>query len=193
MQRRCQQVIDSCISLGEANPIQSIHDVGAGGLSNALPELVHDSNLGAVIEIRDVLVDDASMSPMEIWCNESQERYVLAVGPDVLDTFRAIAARERALFAVVGEATQDQKLVVTDRLLGGDTIHLTMQTLFGKPPKMSRTDATASAPRVPFDLTLSKHVPIVPSLSDRLGLAAKRVLRLPSVASKSFLITIGDR
>ena len=192
MQRRCQQVIDSCVNLGDANPIQSIHDVGAGGLSNALPELVHDSDLGAVIEIRDVLVDDASMSPMEIWCNESQERYVLAVGPEVLEVFRAIAQRERAPFAVVGTATTEEKLIVSDRLTGVDVIHLGMPTLFGKPPKMSRTDISTSVPRIPFDTTLAKYLP-APSLVDRITGAAQRVLRLPSVASKSFLITIGDR
>ncbi|KAI0283222.1 CobB/CobQ-like glutamine amidotransferase domain-containing protein [Russula brevipes] len=158
MQRRCQQVIDACVDRGAENPIQSIHDVGAGGLSNALPELVHDSGLGAIFEIRD------------IWCNESQERYVLAMDPVYEDTFRAIAARERCPFAVVGVATDTDELVVTDRLFGGDVIRLKMSTLFGKPPRMSRSDST----RVP-------------------ECAVARVLRLPSVGSKAFLITIGDR
>lgn len=193
MQRRCQQVIDSCINLGQRSPIESIHDVGAGGLSNALPELVHDSGLGALIEIRDVLVDDGSMSPMEIWCNESQERYVLAVSQAGLAAFDAIAKRERAPFAVVGEATEEEKLIVTDRLLKQDVVHLTMAMLFGKPPKMSRTDSAFPIERVPFDTSLAKYIPSAPSLSDRLGQAVQRVLRLPSVASKSFLITIGDR
>ncbi|KAH7107980.1 phosphoribosylformylglycinamidin [Auriculariales sp. MPI-PUGE-AT-0066] len=192
MQRRCQQVIDACVNLGDTNPIESIHDVGAGGLSNALPELVHDSDLGAEIEIRDVLVDDSSMSPMEIWCNESQERYVLAVSAESLDKFRIIAARERSPYAVVGQATADEKLIVTDRLTGKDVIHLTMQTLFGKPPKMSREDSSIAVPRVALDTTLAKYVPAT-SLVERVGSAVKRVLRLPSVASKSFLITIGDR
>ncbi|KZV93420.1 phosphoribosylformylglycinamidin [Exidia glandulosa HHB12029] len=193
MQRRCQQVIDACTNLGDENPIESIHDVGAGGLSNALPELVHDSGLGAHIEIRDVLVDDASMSPMEIWCNESQERYVLAVSQAGLSAFEQIAQRERASFAVVGEATQEEKLVVTDRLFGQDVVHLTMATLFGKPPKMSRTDTAVQIERVPFDTSLAKYLPTASSLQERLTQTVRRVLRLPSVASKSFLITIGDR
>jgi phosphoribosylformylglycinamidine synthase len=117
IQRRCQQVIDACVNLGDGNPIQSIHDVGAGGLSNALPELVHDSGLGANFEIRDVLVADSSMSPMEIWCNESQERYVLAVHPEKANEFQMIAKRERCPFSVVGCATEVQELIVTDRLL----------------------------------------------------------------------------
>ncbi|EJD52340.1 phosphoribosylformylglycinamidin [Auricularia subglabra TFB-10046 SS5] len=193
MQRRCQQVIDACVSRAEGNPVESIHDVGAGGLSNALPELVHDSSLGARIEIRDVLVDDHSMSPMEIWCNESQERYVLAVSASSLSAFESIAQRERAPFAVVGEATKEQKLVVTDRLLGPNVVDLQMSTLFGKPPKMSRTDSAAPIERITFDTGLSKYLPVSVSLADRVATAARRVLRLPSVGSKSFLITIGDR
>jgi phosphoribosylformylglycinamidine synthase len=122
VQRRCQQVIDACVSLDDRNPIQSIHDVGAGGLSNALPELVHDSDLGAVFEIRDVLVGDKSMSPMEIWCNESQERYVLAIGEGVVDEFTAIAKRERCPFSIVGTAMEEQDLIVTDRLLKQDVV-----------------------------------------------------------------------
>lgn len=193
MQRRCQQVINACTDLGDLNPIQSIHDVGAGGLSNALPELVHDSDLGAVFEIRDVLVADRSMSPMEIWCNESQERYVLAVSPDREDDFKQLAARERCPFSIVGVATAEEELIVTDRLLKQDVIRLKMSTLFGKPPRMHRADSTRKLPGIPFDSSLSKYVPAVPSLNDRLSIAVDRVLRLPSVASKSFLITIGDR
>ena len=193
MQRRCQQVIDACVDRGAANPIQSIHDVGAGGLSNALPELVHDSGLGAIFEIRDVPLADGSLSPMEIWCNESQERYVLAVDPTRQDTFRAIATRERCPFAVVGIATDADELVVTDRLLGKDVIHLKMSTLFGKPPRMSRSDNTRVPERVAFDTTLAAYIPSEPLLSARLAEAVTRVLRLPSVGSKSFLITIGDR
>ncbi|KAF7980358.1 hypothetical protein HWV62_38805 [Athelia sp. TMB] len=197
MQRRCQQVIDACVNLGdggaEGSPIQSIHDVGAGGLSNALPELVHDSALGATFEIRDVLVADSAMSPMEIWCNESQERYVLAIDASKQAAFEEIAKRERCPFSIVGVATQEEELIVTDRLLGGDVIRLKMSTLFGKPPRMSRTDKTRNVDHVAFDTSLSKYLPNTPSLNERLSLAVDRVLRLPSVGSKSFLITIGDR
>ncbi|KAI9455246.1 CobB/CobQ-like glutamine amidotransferase domain-containing protein [Lactarius psammicola] len=193
MQRRCQEVIDACVERGAENPIQSIHDVGAGGLSNALPELVHDSGLGATFEIRDVPLADASLSPMEIWCNESQERYVLAVDPAHEDAFRAIAMRERCPFAVVGVATETDELVVTDRLFNTDVIRIKMSTLFGKPPRMARSDAARVPERVPFDATLSTYLPVEPRLPVRLVEAAARVLRLPSVGSKAFLITIGDR
>ncbi|KAG5644272.1 hypothetical protein DXG03_008757 [Asterophora parasitica] len=193
MQRRCQQVIDACVALDQDTPIESIHDVGAGGLSNALPELVHDSDLGGTFEIRDVLVADSSMSPMEIWCNESQERYVLAVSADKVDTFEKIAKRERCPFSVVGVATEVEELVVTDRLFNQDVIRLKMSTLFGKPPKMSRKDVTRKPAQITFDTTLSKYLPSVATLPERLNVAVNRVLRLPSVASKSFLITIGDR
>lgn len=190
MQRRCQQVIDACANLEEGNPIQSIHDVGAGGLSNALPELVHDSGLGATFEIRDILVADSSMSPMEIWCNESQERYVLAVSAEKADEFGEIAKRERCPFSVVGQATEAQALVVTDRLLGKDVIRLNMSTLFGKPPRMTREDKTRRVLFRTFDASLKAYLPNVPNPLD---IAVDRVLRLPSVGSKSFLITIGDR
>ncbi|KAF9444488.1 phosphoribosylformylglycinamidin [Macrolepiota fuliginosa MF-IS2] len=194
MQRRCQQVIEACVSLSEANPVQSIHDVGAGGLSNALPELVHDAGLGATFEIRDVLVADSSMSPMEIWCNESQERYVLAVSEEGVGEFERIAKRERCPFSVVGVATEEEELVVTDRLLGGDVIRLKMNTLFGKPPRMSRRDVHRKIEGVVFDESLAAYVaPSISSLKERLDQAVQRVLRLPSVGSKSFLITIGDR
>ena len=193
MQRRCQQVIDACVDRGMHNPIQSIHDVGAGGLSNALPELVHDSGLGATFEIRDVPVADWSLSPMEIWCNESQERYVLAIDHAHEGTFRAIATRERCPFAVVGVATEADELVVTDRLFGSDVIRLKMTTLFGKPPRMSRSDSTRVSERVAFDGTLATYIPLEPLLPVRLVEAAARILRLPSVGSKAFLITIGDR
>ena len=201
MQRRCQQVIDTCIDLGGSemeplhNPIQSIHDVGAGGLSNALPELVHDSGLGAIFEIRDVLVADTSMSPMEIWCNESQERYVLALSPaqQALETFKKIAERERCPYSVVGTATETQELVVTDRLFGKDVIRLRMETLFGKPPKMARRDIALSQSLVPFDSSLKTYHKLLPGTSSHIAEAVNRVLRLPSVGSKAFLITIGDR
>lgn len=193
MQRRCQQVLDGCTSLGDFNPIQSVHDVGAGGLSNALPELVHDSDLGATFEIRDVLVDDPGMSPMEIWCNESQERYVLAVGPEGIATFETIAKRERCPYSIVGQATSAQELIVTDRLLKSDAIRLSMSVLFGKAPKMSRTSVTSAQPRHPFDSTLASYLPNLTESRDLLDAAVTRVLSLPSVGSKSFLITIGDR
>ncbi|EIW83119.1 phosphoribosylformylglycinamidin [Coniophora puteana RWD-64-598 SS2] len=193
MQRRCQQVIDACVALDVQNPLQSIHDVGAGGLSNALPELVHDSGLGANFEIRDVLVADSSMSPMEIWCNESQERYVLAVAPEYEDSFVQIAKRERCPFSIVGVATVEEELIVTDRLLGQDVIRLKMSTLFGKPPRMSRSDSARKVLFRPFDSSLSTYLPSSPSISERVSSAVERVLHLPSVGSKSFLITIGDR
>jgi phosphoribosylformylglycinamidine synthase len=194
MQRRCQQVIDACVSLGnDANPIASIHDVGAGGLSNALPELVHDAGLGACFEIRDVLVDDASMSPMEIWCNESQERYVLAITPERFEAFEEICLRERCPSAVVGVATAEKTLVVTDRLFGTKIVDLKMSTLFGKPPKMSRNDNACHPPFEPFAEALTTSLPNEPSMNARIENAIERVLRLPSVGSKSFLVTIGDR
>ncbi|KZT22186.1 phosphoribosylformylglycinamidine synthase [Neolentinus lepideus HHB14362 ss-1] len=194
MERRCQEVIDACVNLGPAgNPIMSIHDVGAGGLSNALPELVHDSGLGAKIEIRNVPVADTSMSPMEIWCNESQERYVLAVSPQSgMEVFKMICERERCPFGIVGEATAEEVLVVSDRLLGDDVVRLDMEMLFGKPPKMHRTDETQLVSFTPFDISLRKYIPSV-SIQDRISTAVNRILRLPTVASKSFLITIGDR
>lgn len=182
MQRRCQEVIDSCWGLAENNPILSIHDVGAGGLSNALPELLHDSARGGRFELRDIPNDEPGMSPMEIWCNESQERYVLALKPEQLDDFVAICERERCPFALVGHATEEEHLVLTDRELGNTPIDLPMSVLFGKPPKMHREVASETPPRQPFavvELTLEE--------------AARRVLRFPTVASKSFLVTIGDR
>ncbi|SMN18674.1 similar to Saccharomyces cerevisiae YGR061C ADE6 Formylglycinamidine-ribonucleotide (FGAM)-synthetase, catalyzes a step in the 'de novo' purine nucleotide biosynthetic pathway [Maudiozyma saulgeensis] len=183
MERRCQQVIDACVALGENNPIQSIHDVGAGGLSNALPELVHDNDLGAEFDIRKVLSLEKGMSPMEIWCNESQERYVMGVASEDLATFEEICKRERAPYSVVGNATSEQRLLVKDSLLNTTPIDLEMSILFGKPPKMSRSAITESLTLPNADLS------VVPSLND----AVERVLSLPSVASKSFLITIGDR
>ncbi|KAI9233760.1 MAG: phosphoribosylformylglycinamidine synthase [Podila humilis] len=193
MQRRCQQVIDTCTALGDKNVIQSIHDVGAGGLCNALPEIVHDCNLGAKIELRKVNNDDPSMSPMEIWCNESQERYVLAIGPENIETFKAICERERCPYALVGLATAEEKLVLTDSLLGTTPIDLPMSTLFGKPPKMSRTTTTIVPALHAFDSSLKSYLPSLTQASELVTDAAHRVLRLPAVASKSFLITIGDR
>ncbi|ORX40694.1 putative phosphoribosylformylglycinamidine synthase [Kockovaella imperatae] len=196
MQRRCQQVIDSCINSSEGkNPIQSIHDVGAGGLSNALPELVHDAGLGAQFDIRSVLVDDPGMSPMEIWCNESQERYVLAVGPEDLERFEDIAKRERCPFSVVGTATEEERLVVRDSILGDNVIDVAMSVLFGKPPRMHRKAETVNPATESFDSSLYTYLPVyrgAPTTS-LVAETVNRVLRLPSVGSKSFLITIGDR
>lgn len=205
MERRCQSVIDACCALGDTasgtldgeiftgNPIQSIHDVGAGGLSNALPELVHDSNLGATFELRDVLVDDPGMSPMEIWCNESQERYVLAVSQEDLPRFKAICERERCPYSVVGKATRELELIVTDRLLDGKPIDLPMSTLFGKPPKIAREARSIKRQYTAFDTTLQSYLSAQTDVQSTLKEAVDRVLHLPSVASKSFLITIGDR
>lgn len=182
IERRAQEVIDRCWALGEANPIMSIHDVGAGGLSNALPELVHDSGLGAQFEIRDTPIADTSLSPLEIWSNESQERYVLGVSPDDLPAFEEICHRERSPFAVVGTATAEQQLVVTDRLLGNTPVDLPMSVLFGKPPKMTRK----------FTSTTSAVKAFVTDNIETAD-AVERVLSLPTVGSKKFLITIGDR
>jgi len=243
MQRRCQEVIDRCWSLGDANPIVSIHDVGAGGLSNAIPEILHDSKVGGRIDLRAIPSADPHLSPMQIWCNEAQERYVLGIGPQDVAAFTAICERERCPFAVVGEVTAEQRLVVTDdgslltdrspltptlspngEAVGGEgarkagglsalnpqppalgdqaislgaspesrvpspesrvhVIDLPMDVLFGKAPKMQR-DVKRKTPRLD----------IVPDLDGIvLEEAIKRVLRLPAVGSKSFLITIGDR
>ncbi|PKI83551.1 phosphoribosylformylglycinamidine synthase [Malassezia vespertilionis] len=190
MQRRCQEVIDACCT-GDENPIVSIHDVGAGGLSNALPEIVHDAGLGATCEIRDVPLGNSSLSPLAIWCNESQERYVLAVHPHNLEAFRAIAERERCPFGVVGHATKEPVLVVTDRHTNSVPIDLPMSTLFGKVPKIKQASTHVKRNLVPIDCSLQSYV----RGDDRARLtdAIDRVLHLPSVASKSFLITIGDR
>ncbi|KAJ3144092.1 hypothetical protein HK101_002809, partial [Irineochytrium annulatum] len=182
MQRRCQMVLDACCAMGDDTPLIAVHDVGAGGLSNALPELVHDSDCGGLFEIRDVNVGDDQLSPMEIWCNESQERYVLAIRSEHRTLFEGVCARERCPFAVVGKATAEQRLVVTDRRLGGKVIDLPMEVLFGKVPRMHRTADTIAVQR-PLFVVAGK------TLEDCVG----RVLRLPTVASKGFLITIGDR
>ncbi len=182
MQRRCQEVIDRCWALDETNPIVSIHDVGAGGLSNALPELVHDSDRGAHLELRSIPSDEPGMSPLEIWSNEAQERYVLALSPASLVDFEAICRRERAPFAVVGHATDDGWLRLDDRLLGEPTVDLPLAVMLGKRPPMQRTAQRREPTRRPLDL----HGSSIRSALDR-------VLRLPTVADKSFLVTIGDR
>jgi phosphoribosylformylglycinamidine synthase len=192
MQRRAQEVIDRCWQLGaprgdatrpgDGNPILSIHDVGAGGLSNAFPELAHSGQGGARFELREVKIEEPGMSPAEIWSNESQERYVLAIPPGRLPEFEAMCARERCPFAVVGTATDDHRLVVADRHFGNAPVDMDMDALLGKPPRMTRDVTRLPGAAVPFD----------PAAID-VGDAAYRVLRLPAVADKTFLISIGDR
>ncbi len=190
MERRCQEVIDRCWARGDANPILFIHDVGAGGLSNALPELVHDGAIGNTegatgggrFELRRVPNADAGLSPMEIWCNEAQERYVLAVDRERLAEFEAICARERCPFAVVGEASAEAHLRLGDAHFDNVPIDMPMGLLFGKPPKMLRDVTSPASTSAPFS---GADVDLVE--------AVRRVLRLPTVADKTFLITIGDR
>ncbi len=217
MERRCQEVIDRCVALGARNPVASIHDVGAGGLSNAIPELLHDSGVGGVIDLGKVPSDDPSLSPLQLWCNESQERYVLGLPQERVAEFAAICLRERCPFAVVGYATEEERLVAGFGLLsesgnreqgtgngksdasnGRDAsshspfpvprsprlpIDLPMDVLFGKPPKMHRDTAHPAPPRWPqLDTRLLQ-----------LREAGLRVLAHPTVAAKSFLVTIGDR
>jgi phosphoribosylformylglycinamidine synthase len=182
MQRRAQEVIDACAALGAESPIASIHDVGAGGLSNAVPEIVEQSGRGALIELRNVPSDEPGMSPMELWCNESQERYMLAIEPARLDAFIAICKRERCPYAVLGELTEDRELKITDRTLGNVPVAMPMEVLFGKPPKQTRRIARAAFAHPRWD-----HGGI------ELALAIDRVLAFPAVADKSFLIHIGDR
>ena len=188
MQRRCQEVIDTCWAMDDRNPIISIHDIGAGGLCNALPELVGDAGRGGRFDLRKVLNDEPGMSPMQIWCNEAQERYTLAVAPERLAEFEEICQRERCLYCVVGQATDDEVLVLDDPHFVDGTerqkkpIDLPMATLFGKPPKMLRDVTSADRKAPELDL-------------DKIGLAEalERVLACPTVADKTFLITIGDR
>ncbi|MFV1996985.1 MAG: phosphoribosylformylglycinamidine synthase [Acidiferrobacterales bacterium] len=195
MQRRCQEVIDRCTAMGEANPIISIHDVGAGGLSNALPELVNDAGRGGKFQLRDIPNDQPGMSPMEIWCNEAQERYVLAIAKEDLPMFEKLCQRERCLFAIVGETTKAQKLLVEDDYFvdrkvsdrhankrKNAPVKMDLSVLLGKPPKMQR-----DVSRIRRKLTKLKNKGI------ELTEAINRVLHLPAVANKSFLITIGDR
>ena len=182
LERRCQEVLDRCIALGADNPIVSLHDVGAGGLSNALPELVHDAGRGATFALREVPCDEPGLSPMEIWCNEAQERYVLAVQPEDLPAFAALCARERAPWAVVGHATEELRLQLSDALLRDTPIDMPLEVLLGKPPRMHRTAEHTPSPRVALD-----------TAGLDLRVALYRVLALPTVASKEFLITIGDR
>lgn len=182
IERRAQEVIDRCWQLGDKNPIISIHDVGAGGLSNAFPELVNDAGRGAVFKLREVPLEEHCLTPLQIWCNESQERYVLSILEKDLDAFRAICERERCPFAVVGTATGDGHLKVRDDLFSNNPVDLPLNVLLGKPPKTTRTDKTVAPSKKTFnagDIDITE--------------AAYRVLRLPAVAAKNFLITIGDR
>ncbi len=182
MQRRCQEVIDACWAMGENNPILSIHDVGAGGLSNALPELLNDGGCGGKLELRRIPSADTAMSPMEIWCNEAQERYVLAINPAAVEIFTAMCKRERCPFAIVGEATQQHQLSLSDELLGEDPVDMPLDVLLSNPPSMIR-DIKRQA------FSGSEFNPAACDLCESLH----RVLRFPAVGSKSFLITIGDR
>jgi phosphoribosylformylglycinamidine synthase len=182
MQRRCQEVIDACWARGEANPILSVHDVGAGGLSNALPELLNDGGHGGALELRRVPNADSAMSPMEIWCNESQERYVLAIADEHLEAFEAMCRRERCPYAVLGQATEQRQLKVDDDLLGDVPVDMPLEVLLGKPPRMFRDVRRQSF----------RGDELEPERLDTAE-ALRRVLRFPAVGSKSFLITIGDR
>ncbi|MEE8496325.1 MAG: phosphoribosylformylglycinamidine synthase [Xanthomonadales bacterium] len=182
MQRRCQEVIDACCALGEHNPIRSIHDVGAGGLSNALPELLHGGGLGGELELRRIPSTDTAMSPMEIWCNEAQERYVLAIDPGAVEIFAAMCKRERCPFAILGRATRKRRLSLSDELLGENPVDLPLDVLLSNPPSMLRDIQRQAFGSNEFN----------PAACD-LGDSLHRVLRFPTVGSKSFLITIGDR
>jgi phosphoribosylformylglycinamidine synthase len=182
MERRCQEVIDRCWQLGESNPIAFIHDVGAGGLSNAFPELVNDGGRGGRFELRNVPNDEPGMAPHEIWSNESQERYVLAVDVANFERFKAICERERCPFAVVGEATEEAHLTVTDSHFGNNAVDMPLNVLLGKAPRMHRSAERESELGDDFDASTLA-----------IDEAVTRVLHHPAVASKSFLITIGDR
>ena len=182
MQRRCQQVIDACWAAGASNPLQMIHDVGAGGLSNAIPELLHDSKRGGIIELRAIPSAEPGLTPLEIWSNEAQERYVLAIAGEDFERFAAWCKRERCLFADVGVATEREQLIVTDSLLGDTAIDIPMDVIFGNPPRMTRAVQHVEQSLAAFDRAAI-------NLND----AVERVLRFPGVGDKRFLITIGDR
>ncbi|MGB0496646.1 MAG: phosphoribosylformylglycinamidine synthase, partial [Kangiellaceae bacterium] len=181
MERRCQEVIDTCWSMGKNNPIAFIHDIGAGGLSNAVPELVHDGGRGGSFELRRVPNDEPGMSPVEIWCNESQERYMLAVSPEYKDVFEKICERERCPFAILGIATEELHLTLNDEHFDNKPVDLPMDVLFGKAPKMHRSVSSSNVVKQSLQIT------------DSIDQVTNRVLSLPSVADKTFLITIGDR
>lgn len=183
MERRCQEVIDRCWAMDDENPISFIHDVGAGGLSNAFPELVHDGGLGGKFELRNVPNDEPGMSPMEIWSNESQERYVIAVAGNKLDVFDAICKRERCPYAVIGEAIPENHLTLTDSHFDNKPIDMPLDVLLGKPPRMIRNEKSIKRP------VNSATIPAGEGIKE----VAHRVLANPSVADKTFLISIGDR
>ncbi|WP_377704860.1 phosphoribosylformylglycinamidine synthase [Pseudoduganella sp. UC29_71] len=182
MERRAQEVINGCWQLGPKNPIISIHDVGAGGLSNAFPEITNDAKRGALFDLRKIPLEESGMAPKEIWSNESQERYVLAIAPNDLPAFKAMCDRERCPFAVVGTATEERQLKLIDDEMGNSPVDMPMDVLLGKPPKMQRDVHHVQNDYPAIDLT-----------GIELEEAAKRVLLLPTVGDKSFLITIGDR
>ena len=182
IQRRAQEVISHCYALGASNPIVAIHDVGAGGISNAFPELVDGAGKGATFDIRKVPLEETGLAPKEIWCNESQERYVMAVTPEALPLFDEMCRRERAPYAVVGIATDDRELVLEDGPNGERPIDMPMDVLLGKPPKVHRDVTRVARTEAPLNLT-----------GVQLDEVAFSVLRHPTVASKRFLITIGDR
>jgi len=184
IQRRAQEVIDHCVALGANNPILSVHDVGAGGLSNAVPEIVHGAERGGRFELREILNDDPGMSPMQIWCNEAQERYVLAIAAKGLARFKILCERERCPYAVIGAVTEEQQLILDDRQFDNRPVDLPMNVLFGKPPKMLREVKRISNPTS----RIEAHTTDI-----ELTEAVTRVLHFPAVADKSFLITIGDR
>ncbi len=193
MERRAQEVIDRCWQRDERNPIAFIHDVGAGGLSNAFPELIKDGGCGGTFDLNAVPRGEAGMSPLETWCNEAQERYVLAIAPENLEIFEAICERERCPFAVIGRAEAKPQLVLED---GAEkAIDLPLQVLFGKPPKMERSFVrTGSGQRSSPEAHVSESRHRAPDLTGvTVSDAVERLLRLPAIASKSFLITIGDR
>ncbi|KZN46772.1 phosphoribosylformylglycinamidine synthase [Pseudoalteromonas luteoviolacea] len=182
MERRCQEVIDKCWQLGDENPIAFIHDVGAGGLSNAFPELVDDGGRGGKFQLRNIPNDEPGMAPHEIWCNESQERYVLAVAAEDFARFEEICKRERAQYAVIGEATEERHLTVADSHFDNNPVDLPLEVLLGKAPKMHRD---VESKQVSGEALKTDSIDVLD--------AAKRLLRLPTIAEKTFLITIGDR
>jgi len=185
MQRRCQEVIDRCWALEEKNPIAFIHDVGAGGLSNALPELVKDAGFGGKFRLRDIPSEEKGMSPLEIWCNEAQERYVLAISKESLQIFKELCERERCPFAAAGEAIAEQNLILSDEHFKNNPIDIPIELLLGNPPRMIRKDTAHPVGRVAINRDLTTGF--------ALNEIAGRVLAHPAVADKGFLITIGDR
>ncbi len=182
MQRRCQEVIEACSARGADNPVLSLHDVGAGGLSNALPELLNDGGVGGVLQLRRIPVGDPAMSPMEIWCNESQERYVLALKPEELDWFEAVCERERCPYAVLGQATEQRRLQLQDETFGKPAVDMPLDVLLGRTPKLHRVAERRALQLPEFQ---ARELDLLE--------ATYRVLGFPAVGSKSFLVTIGDR